>query len=119
MKHVLTQNSMTFEEQVKAANGKLVWQKYNCQSCHQLYGLGGYLGPDLTNCIAQEGKGELYVKAMIEVGTKQMPAFKLSDQEVTSLMAFLYSINKTGNSDPKSYTIFNNGMIEPNEKVRN
>ena len=31
------------------AAGRIVWQKNNCQSCHQLYGLGGYLGPDLTN----------------------------------------------------------------------
>ena len=36
-----------------AGSGKLVWQKHNCQSCHQLYGLGGYLGPDLTNVISQ------------------------------------------------------------------
>ena len=32
----------------KAADGRLIWQKYNCQSCHQLFGLGGYLGPDLS-----------------------------------------------------------------------
>lgn len=25
------------------SEGRLVWQKYNCQSCHQFYGLGGYL----------------------------------------------------------------------------
>ncbi len=32
-----------------AAAGKLLYQKYNCQACHQIYGLGGYMGPDLTN----------------------------------------------------------------------
>ena len=38
-----------------ACEGKIVFQKYNCISCHQLYGLGGYLGPDLTNVISEKG----------------------------------------------------------------
>ncbi|MDZ4666698.1 MAG: cytochrome c [bacterium] len=98
------------------AKGKMVWQKYNCQSCHQLYGLGGYLGPDLTNIVAQEGKGELFIKVMVQSGTKQMPAFKLSDEETSHLFVFLNEMNQTGNSDPRSFHIFSNGMIEPNEK---
>ncbi len=35
--------------------GKLLFQEYNCISCHQLYGLGGYMGPDLTNVISAIG----------------------------------------------------------------
>ena len=26
--------------------GKKIYQEYNCQSCHQIFGLGGYLGPE-------------------------------------------------------------------------
>ena len=42
----------------KAINGENIWLKNNCNSCHQLYGLGGYLGPDLTNIYSTKGKGE-------------------------------------------------------------
>ena len=40
------------------AEGRLVWQKYNCHTCHQLYGLGGYLGPDLTNVYSRTANNE-------------------------------------------------------------
>ena len=89
----------------------MIWQKYNCQSCHQLFGLGGYLGPDLTNTYTENGKGPLFIKAMIEVGTKQMPVFKMSETEMTELLTFLEAIDQTGKSDPRSFTIHANGMI--------
>lgn len=105
------------EEQVQS--GKLVWQKYNCQSCHQFYGLGGYLGPDITNLMSQEGKGPLFLKAMVEVGTKQMPSFKLSEHEMNDLTQFFIEMDKTGKSDPRNFQIFSSGMIKPNEPIRN
>jgi nitric oxide reductase subunit C len=97
----------------EVADGKMVWQKYNCQSCHQIFGLGGYLGPDLTNLMAQEGKGKLFLKAMVESGTKQMPAFKLSEAEMQALSTFLSEVNLSGKSDPRSFEIFSSGMIKP------
>ena len=95
----------------EAAAGKLVWQKYNCQSCHQMFGLGGYLGPDITNAYSDPSKGPLFIKAMVEVGAKQMPAFHLSNQEMTQLLSFMEAMDKTGTSDPRSFTIHANGMI--------
>ena len=97
----------------EVADGKMVWQKHNCQSCHQIFGLGGYLGPDLTNLMAQEGKGKLFLKAMVESGTKQMPAFKLSKEEMQALSTFLSEVNLSGKSDPRSFEIFSSGMIKP------
>ena len=94
------------------SNSKLVWQKYNCQSCHQLYGLGGYLGPDLTDVYSTPGKGKDYIKAMLSSGIKQMPAFHLSDQEFNQLTAFLKSVDESGNSDPRKFTQLKSGMIE-------
>lgn len=32
----------------QAAEGKRVWQRHNCISCHTLFGNGGYAGDDLT-----------------------------------------------------------------------
>jgi nitric oxide reductase subunit C len=94
------------------AAGRIVWQKNNCQSCHQLYGLGGYLGPDLTDVYSTPGKGKDYIKAMLTSGIKQMPAFHLSDQEFNQLTAFLKSVDESGNSDPRKFTQLKSGMIE-------
>lgn len=99
----------------EAGKGRMVWQKYNCQSCHQLYGLGGYLGPDLTNMISQPGKGETFLKAMIRTGNKQMPAFNLSDNEMSALVEFFKSTNASGNADPRTFNKNIFGMIEGNE----
>ncbi|MCH7870146.1 MAG: c-type cytochrome, partial [Planctomycetes bacterium] len=32
-----------------AKSGLAIWRENNCQACHQIYGYGGFLGPDLTN----------------------------------------------------------------------
>ena len=55
----LTVAKMSTIDSEKAVSGRIVWQKYNCQSCHQLYGLGRYLGPDLTNVVSNPKKGEI------------------------------------------------------------
>lgn len=99
----------------KASEGRLVWQAYNCQSCHQLYSLGGYLGPDLTNIISNPSKGEKTVRALVQSGTKQMPAFNLTDNEMNSLIEFLKSTDASGKSDLRSFSIDKFGMIEKNE----
>ena len=57
----------------KALNGQRLWQKNNCWSCHQVYGLGGYLGPDLTNIYSAPNKGSNYIKAFLNSGIKSMP----------------------------------------------
>lgn len=78
-----------------AIRGKLLFQEYNCTSCHQLYGLGGYLGPELTTVISQKGKGELYAKAFLKSGTQRMPIFHLSEEETNDLIEFLKYVDAT------------------------
>lgn len=95
-----------------AADGKLVWQKYNCQSCHQLYGLGGYLGPDLTNVMSNPLKGEYVARLMIRSGTRQMPAYHLSKQEMNELVEFLKSADASGQADPRNFKADYFGMTE-------
>ncbi len=95
-----------------AGEGKLIWQKYNCQSCHQLYGLGGYLGPDLTNIYSEKGKGPAYIIGMVRAGNMQMPSFTLTEAEEKSLLQFLKSADQSGNADPRSFRINYSGMIE-------
>jgi nitric oxide reductase subunit C len=86
---------------VVADKGKLVFQKYNCQSCHQVYGLGGYLGPDLTNVFDQPGKNREYVRAVITAGNNIMPPFMGNDDEKEALVQYLLELNETGHSDPR------------------
>ena len=101
----------SFDSKV-ASEGRLVWQKYNCQSCHQLYGLGGYLGPDLTNIYSAAGKGEVVIKAIVKSGTSQMPSFSLTAKEESSLLQFLKSTDASGLADPRNFVVKSNGMIE-------
>ena len=94
-----------------AKEGKLLFQKYNCTACHQLYGLGGYMGADLTNVISTEGKGPLYAKAFLQGGTQRMPNFNLTESEMASLVAYLTYVDKTGISPVKKFDINLNGTI--------
>lgn len=78
----------------KAICGENLWLKNNCNSCHQLYGLGGYLGPDLTNVYAR--RNEDYLKAMLNSGVKAMPKFNFNPTEKEALVQFFKEVNQTG-----------------------
>jgi nitric oxide reductase subunit C len=70
--------------------GKHIYQQYNCQSCHQIFGLGGYLGPELTTVISDKTRGELYAKTFIENGGgTYMPNFHLAPSQVDALVDYL------------------------------
>lgn len=92
-----------------AQKGKQLWQEKNCVSCHQLYGLGGHLGPDLTNVYSL--REEALIKAFLKYGTPVMPDLKLTDDEVTAFVAFFKYTNTTGSSDPRTFTKHYNGNI--------
>ncbi len=79
-----------------ALRGEHLWQKNNCTACHQLYGLGGYLGPDLTNIASNPTKGPEYAKAFFNSGIKSMPKFEFTEDEKNDLATFLKEVDKTG-----------------------
>lgn len=93
-----------------AVKGKLIWQTNNCNSCHQIYGLGGYLGPDLTNVYSK--RGSAYIQSFLNTGTVIMPQFYLSQQEAEALIAFLKEVDASGNADPKTFKITYDGFIQ-------
>jgi nitric oxide reductase subunit C len=78
----------------KARQGQKIWLRKNCQSCHQIFGFGGFLGPDLTNAASRIGKERL--KQILSVGSGQMPAFHLDAQQRENMHQFLLEINQTG-----------------------
>lgn len=79
-----------------AVKGQQLFQNNRCWSCHQLYGLGGYLGPDLTNVYSTENKGPLYIKAFLNSGVKSMPQFNFSEEEKVALVEYLKQVDETG-----------------------
>ena len=95
---IYTQNNMSPVNSMSetALKGQQLWQKNNCTACHQLYGLGGYLGPDLTNTISTPGKGGSYVSAFLNSGIKSMPKFHFTEDEKNQIVAFLSHVDSTG-----------------------
>lgn len=82
-----------------ASEGQQVWRENNCQSCHQIFGFGGFLGPDLTNAIA--GLSPERMESVLTVGAGQMPAFNLGAAEREALAAYLVELDATGVSQPR------------------
>lgn len=74
--------------------GRRVWLANNCQACHQLYGFGGFLGPDLTNAAGRLEKVQLVDR--LALGEGQMPKFDLPQNEIDALWQFLSAMNETG-----------------------
>ena len=87
--------SLAGGELALADKGKKMFQQYNCISCHQLYGLGGYLGPELTTAYSDRGRGELYMKTFLKAGGRRMPNFHFTDEEVAALVCYLKYVDAT------------------------
>ncbi|MCD6011008.1 MAG: hypothetical protein K0Q79_870 [Flavipsychrobacter sp.] len=77
----------------KAINGKNLWHSNNCQNCHQVFGLGGYMGPDLTTVTTDKSRGKLYAKAMLMNGGTRMPNFHFTENQADELVAYLDYVN--------------------------
>ena len=92
-----TREDLSFSENEKTviAKGKALYQQHNCQSCHQLYGLGGYLGPDLTTTWSDKKRGEAYMRAMLQSGGNRMPRFQFSKEQTDQLIAYLKYVDST------------------------
>lgn len=78
--------------------GQAVWQEKNCQSCHQLYGLGGYMGPDLTNIAGDSRRGPQHMYTFLKYGTESMPNYHLTENEISNIITFLSWVDKSGTS---------------------
>jgi nitric oxide reductase subunit C len=87
--------AITAADQLKISKGKKLFQQYNCIACHQLYGLGGYLGPELTTAYSDKTRGELYMKAFLKAGGQRMPNFHFKDDEVDAIISYLKYVDTT------------------------
>lgn len=82
------------EERQRVLAGHHTWLKGNCATCHAIYGLGGHLGPDLTDIV--QYRGAPYVKVMIQSGRPGMPACTFDPGTMDDLIAYLEFIGRTG-----------------------
>ena len=106
-----TSSSSAKELSSDALKGETLWQENNCIACHQFYGLGGYLGPDLTNVISNPKKGKEYAKAFFNSGIKSMPKFNFSEKEKNLLASFLEEVDKTGFYPNENVEFENSGWV--------
>lgn len=97
-----------------AIRGQQIFRDKNCTACHQFYGLGGYMGPDLTNIISNEDKGEDYARFFIEEGSIKMPNFNLNEPQVNDLIEFLKYVDAAGQYNPAEGTITWFGTVKYN-----
>ena len=95
---VYTQGTSNNTEKLSAEAivGQTLYQDNNCTACHQFYGLGGYLGPDLTNIASNPNKGPAYAKAFLNSGIKVMPKFNFTEEEQDAIVQFLVEVDKCG-----------------------
>jgi len=71
-----------------------IWRSKNCQACHSIYGLGGHIGPDLTNVYSR--KKEAYLDLVLKKGLLNMPDLNLSTYERKQLINYLKEVDKLG-----------------------
>jgi nitric oxide reductase subunit C len=88
-------NVVSTDELTQIKKGSLLFQQYNCSSCHQLYGLGGYLGPELTTAYSDPARGELFMKAFLKAGGQRMPNFHFKEEEINALISFLKHVDES------------------------
>jgi nitric oxide reductase subunit C len=111
-----TQAPSLDEYDIEVHQGKLLWNAHNCIACHQLYGLGGFMGPDLTNVISN--KGDAYAQAFIANGTAKMPNFQFNEADIQALIAFLTYVDSSGTSPPTAFGTTWFGTVPTYDKDR-
>ncbi len=83
---------------VQVASGKWVWQKYNCNDCHTILGIGGYYAPDVTKVMGYRDSEWItrFIKDPSRVWpeARKMPNLHLSDQEISDVIAFFAWVNQ-------------------------
>lgn len=76
----------------EAVEGRKLFHDGSCQVCHQLWGQGGFLGPDLTNAASRVDETRLV--SLLTVGSGQMPAYGYDQEQIAQVRAFLEEIDR-------------------------
>jgi nitric oxide reductase subunit C len=107
-----TQSLVSRSASASALKGQEIYRARNCVACHQTYGLGGYMGPDLTNVISDPDRGAEYARGFIQYGSNRMPNFELSEAEINNLIAYLEHMGAEGSYKPTQGKVIWNGTVD-------
>ena len=92
-----------------ALEGRRIWHQYNCQTCHQIHGFGGFLGPDLTNYGHRMTDERL--EQILTTGSAQMPAFHFDEDQIYYVASFLDELSDMGVGVPRSVLPLDLGAV--------
>jgi len=101
--HIYINNESTDEKTLtdSVGHGKRLWEKHACVNCHTILGEGAYFAPELGNVWVRYGGRADPAQARETLiawfknqpsgvpGRRQMPDFKMNDQELNDLVDFL------------------------------
>ncbi len=80
-----------------AAKGQMLFQQHDCVECHQINGIGGAAGPDLSHVGSKITDPEWYIKHFKEpasvVPDSAMPSYEhLNDEELRAMVDYLLTL---------------------------
>ncbi len=78
----------------RGREGYRLWREQNCHTCHQLYGFGGYLGPDLTHVTRRVKQADFELILLVGVGA--MPRADVTGDGLKALFTFLSEMDRSG-----------------------
>jgi len=107
--HLYVVNTSTASMPLTAsvARGKRIWEEHACVNCHSLHGEGAYFAPEVGNVMTRWGvidkpqeafetlKGWIEAQPSKIAGRRQMPRYKLTDEQIRDLSNFLIWADKT------------------------
>ncbi len=80
-------------------SGQALYQRLGCSSCHTISGVGGTRGPELTSFGLNPDADQrvlLHFAGVRQAPGSVMPGYQLSDAELSSLAAYLLSLQEKG-----------------------
>lgn len=81
-----------------ARDGQTIFRSHGCQSCHALFGMGGFIGPDLTNAARRVPPARY--SQLLQEGSGPMPAYHLDSQQRAAVFSYLQAMDATGQGTP-------------------
>ncbi|MCH2654664.1 MAG: cytochrome c, partial [Gemmatimonadetes bacterium] len=85
-------DDVDLELSMEAIEGRQIYHESACQVCHQLWGQGGFLGPDLTNAASRVDEARLV--SLLTVWSGQMPAFNFNSRQIDQMKTFMNEIDR-------------------------